>query len=259
MICHKRKVIFIHISKCAGSTIEKAFGIDVGNTRGDCLKNFYGWDKRDKIYLQHATPQELIDLNKMTQEQWEKYYKFIIIRNPWSRAVSDYLWVVKGRTIVDSFSNFLKRKGQFFEILNDPNQPAYRGDHLKKQKEYFLLNGEKINYDLVIRLENIEQGLDVLKMDLNLGSDFKFNKTNIGQKKYKHYSFFYNKKRKKLVDQFFGEDAIFFGYEFEDRKKNLEKIYVQLPSIFHLPKKHWLKFIKKEIKKMKIYRFVEEN
>ena len=58
MISHEHKCIFIHISKCAGSSIETAFGIDVSdNTEGNNL-NLFGWNKKYRLFLQHATPQQ---------------------------------------------------------------------------------------------------------------------------------------------------------------------------------------------------------
>ena len=41
-------------------------------------ENVFGWDDKNKLYLQHATPQELIDFNIISREHWSEYYKFII-------------------------------------------------------------------------------------------------------------------------------------------------------------------------------------
>jgi hypothetical protein len=257
VICHKNKCIFIHVSKCAGSTIEKSFGINLSKQTDQNLEMLYGWDEKNKLHLQHATPQELIDTGELTWNEWNEYYKFIIVRNPWSRALSDYLWVIKGRTIVDSFSNFLNKKGRFHEILNNKKIKAYRGDHLKKQKEYFFYNNQKLDYNLIIRFEDIDKGLLELKKQLSLGDDFFMPKTNVGQKKYKHYSYFFNHVRKKEVEHKYSEDIQFFNYRFEDKKVLIHLLTSQLPSVLHIPKKHWKKYFKKKIKKTKLYRLVK--
>jgi hypothetical protein len=232
-------------------------GINLSQQTKGNFDRLYGWDSVNKIHLQHATPQELIDSGKLTWEQWNDYYKFIIVRNPWSRALSDYLWIIKGRTIIDSFCNFLNKTGDFYEILNRTKISAYRGDHLKKQKDYFYYNDKKLEYNLIIRFENIEDGLKLLKKDLNLATLFFSYKANVGQKKYKHYSHFYNSKRKKLVEKKYNEDIKFFEYKFEDTKKGIEIVQSEFPSIFHIPKNHWIKYYKKKIKKTKFYKLVK--
>ena len=79
MISHKYKCIFIHISKCAGSSIESAFGINLSNNTHTNNLNLYGWNEDNKLFLQHATPQELLDNKFISLNQWESYYKFIIV------------------------------------------------------------------------------------------------------------------------------------------------------------------------------------
>ena len=259
MICHKKKCIFIHVSKCAGSTIEKSFGINLSKQTDQNSEMLYGWDEKNNLYLQHATPQELIDCNKLTWEQWNSYFKFIIIRNPWSRALSDYFWVIKGRTLIDSFTNFLNREGAFFEILNNKKIKAYRGDHLKKQKDYFFYHDQRLDYDLVIRFEDIDNGLLELKKQLSLDDNFFMPKTNVGQKKYKHYSYFYNHKRKREVERRYTEDIQFLNYSFEDRKRLIHLLTSHLPSALHIPKKHWKKYLKKRLKKTKFYNLIMQK
>lgn len=67
MICHEHKLIFIHINKCAGCSIEKAFG--------QPLKD-------------HRLPHEIIA--NIGYDKWQEYFKFSIVRNPWDRLVSQY-------------------------------------------------------------------------------------------------------------------------------------------------------------------------
>lgn len=138
MISHRHKCIFIHISKCAGSSIETAFGIDVKDNSEVNHINVFGWCNKNKIFLQHATPNELINLGYISEKTWNTYYKFIVVRNPWSRALSDYFWISTHSKIKDSFSNFLLKKGKFEDIMSNHNFPSYRGDHLNSQKSYFF-------------------------------------------------------------------------------------------------------------------------
>ncbi|WP_417620288.1 sulfotransferase family 2 domain-containing protein [Oceanihabitans sediminis] len=224
MISHKHKCIFIHISKCAGSSIEAAFGIDIANINQTNNKNLFGWNPSSKMYLQHAKPQQLIDHGFIDEKIWDSYYKFIIVRNPWDRGYSDYKWLMKEINKEDSFCNFLQKRGRFMRSLTDNSSSNYRGDHLYKQIDYFYLNNKLINYDKVMRFENLKNELPELEKDLNLKEGFFKKKYNVNSKPNKHYSTFYNNKRKQLVNNLYQEDIQFLGYTFEDKKSILDYI-----------------------------------
>ena len=107
MINHSNKCIHIHISKCAGSTIENAFGLTQQRVNKPDFNSLFGWSEKHKLFLHHATPQELFDNNLIDEETWNKYFKFIIVRNPWESAYSDYFWFLRQQKVYDSFKNFL--------------------------------------------------------------------------------------------------------------------------------------------------------
>lgn len=222
MISHEHKCIFIHISKCAGSSIEAAFGIDLYKYDVADKINLYGWDKEFRGFLQHATPQQLLGNNLISKQEWDNYYKFIIVRNPWDRSYSDYKWLMREIKKKDSFYNYLNSSGNFKECLTDKTSIIYRGDHLYKQVDYFFVNDKKINYDKVIRFEELDSQLPILAKDLGLNKDFFNKKENADHLRKKHYSKFYNYVRKKMVQRHYSEDISFLNYEFEDRKKIID-------------------------------------
>jgi hypothetical protein len=239
MISHKHQCIFIHIAKCAGTSVESAFGVDVTNYKAEDNDFLFGWDKKNKLWLQHATPQQLLDLNLISEEHWNSYYKFIIYRNSWSRAYSDYKWILETHTIIDSFSNYINKKGKFKKRLNNGDNAAYFGDHLNFQKDYFFLDGTRIEYDCEIDFDELETGFKKVIQDLSLKKDFFKNKINqslINNRK--HYSFFYTYKKKRLVKKIYKEDIDFFKFKFENEKnffKNkLNKLWSLLKVNKHL-------------------------
>src|SRR5690606_31521690 len=109
--------IFIHIPKCAGSSM-RDFYFDTPNLdwRTPNYELLYGWCPKRRIHLQHATPKELIETGLISQEEWNSYFKFAFVRNPWDRAYSDYLWIQKDRRVKGSFFNYLNGIGEFESI-----------------------------------------------------------------------------------------------------------------------------------------------
>lgn len=225
MISHKYKCIFIHIAKCAGTSVENAFGIDTKNHCAEENDYLFGWDKSKKLWLQHATPQQLMDLNLISREHWNNYYKFIIYRNSWARAYSDYLWMKNIRGINDDFLNYINKKGNFDRILNDKNNNGYAGDHLYLQKDYFFLDGKRIDYNRELDFDKLNLGFLKIIQDLSLPNDFFKEKLNKSEKRHKsHYSFFYTGKRKNIVQEKYREDIEYFGFEFEEKKNLVQKL-----------------------------------
>ncbi|WP_420379817.1 sulfotransferase family 2 domain-containing protein [Gilvibacter sp.] len=213
MVSHKHRCIFIHISKCAGTTVEEAFGVD---TTGDAQMG-YGWNPDLGIHMQHATPDELLTSGLVTKAQWETYYKFIIVRNPYARAYSDYAWVMLNGDVWGPFGDFIGAKGAFKKRLN-VRSVDYMGEHLRSQSEYFLLAGAPVAYDQVIRLESAKAGFATLCEALNLPEDFFKSSANVNKKKLPHYSWFYNANRRRLVADKYQEDLKSLNYSFDDQR-----------------------------------------
>ena len=99
-VCRNKKIIFIHIPKNAGESIEKSLNIYNGNK----VENIFGIS--DSIVLQHLTAIQLKN-SYFDNSEWNEYFKFAVIRNPWSKAVSEYNWYLR-----------YGPKIQFFEWVN---------------------------------------------------------------------------------------------------------------------------------------------
>ena len=87
MISYKYKCIFIHITKCGGTTIDCVF-----------RNKFFGHGKA--IQYKNGTPHlndNTIGSGPITQYNdsaifFDEFFKFTFVRNPWDRIVSFYFY-----------------------------------------------------------------------------------------------------------------------------------------------------------------------
>ncbi len=219
MISHEHKIIFIHIPKCAGSSIEKYFRAKWFSWKEPNYDYLLGWCPKRKIHLQHATAQQMLEMELVDEQTWNSYYKFAFVRNPWDRAYSDYFWLMKDLKVKDIFKNYLLKKGQFKHFLTDPSIKEYRGDHLIPQIDFINVNNS-IAVDFIGRFESFQNDFNELKFRLGLEKEMLLHEKQ-SKKLFSHYSHFYNQRSKKLVAEIYLDDISAFEYKFDDRRKDL--------------------------------------
>jgi len=232
VICHENKFIFIHIPKCAGSSIETFFGAKPFDWRTPDYDHLTGWCPERKIHLQHATARQLRELGLVSGQAWEEYFKFTIVRNPWARALSDYLWLQRNRGIRDSFLKFIRGEGAYSEALSRSGVPGYRGDHLVSQYDYTHIDGS-LALDFVGRFENLAEDFSRICRTLGRDSQALPHKKK-GRREFEHYSHFYSARRRRVVAETYRNDIAAFNYAFEDRKKQLpwnKRLAIELASL----------------------------
>jgi hypothetical protein len=150
MVIEKNKCVFVHIPKTAGSSIEKILNPEIESVSQESDENlFVGWSECHGLWMQHATMNEL---NRLYKHDLTTYFKFGFVRNPWDRAVSDYLWLQ--RDTPDEFKelfssatllDYLTESGPFSTIFNNKGQKEYRGDHITPQYDFlFDKNGNQL-------------------------------------------------------------------------------------------------------------------
>ena len=92
-ISHDLKIIYVHIPKTGGGTIEKSLGIFGKDNNGSLELNYdilYG--KETNKFLQHLTIQEI---NEIKKKEFNNYKKVSFVRNPYDKIVSEYLWRIQ--------------------------------------------------------------------------------------------------------------------------------------------------------------------
>lgn len=237
MISDEFKCIFVHINKTAGSSVEVFF--------------------EEYPRAQHVVTTKCIE--EYGKRKWNKYFKFSIVRNPWDRLLSWYLWIERDTFLYDwSSSTPFQGYSVPYEWGMHGGHPEVRPDWYKSLKpgfEKFVFSikstKDKSDFNLVESKRNAAKGkwvasqltwlknsrgvvpLDFIGKFENLENDFKkiCQKLNLEEdplpkakvlRNRPHYSYFYDKNTKDKVAKLYKDDIEYFGYEFEDKKDYVE-------------------------------------
>ena len=162
MISSQYQCIFIHIPKSAGQSIEHLFLKLHGLT----------WKSRSQLLLRenkipdmgpsrlaHRYANEYIKHGYVNQENYEKYYKFSFVRNPWSRLVSEY----KYRNHQNKFSF------KEFVLHNLPEQgmsDEYR--HIVPQYDFLYSDNGHLMVNFIGKFETLQEDFNIVAKNLNL-------------------------------------------------------------------------------------------
>lgn len=162
MIIKEHKAIFIHIPKCAGSSIENKFGKDK-NSEADHSRILdlitISPMHLPEILLKNTSDLEvfkravgsIIKPSVIYKKDFNNYYKFTFVRNPWSRVVSFYHFItvirknyatIENISPLISFDNFVVNHLNIWDL-----KPQY----------WWLTNGRDISsLDFIGKFENLQ-------------------------------------------------------------------------------------------------------
>lgn len=229
MISEKYRCIFIHVPKTAGQSVEQFFlelaGLSWDN-RAPLLLRYNPDPNRGPQSLAHLTAAEYVDCKYLTPGEFNSYFRFSFVRNPWDRLVSEYRY--RNYAEKYSFKQFV------LEGLpaKDPYSDAYR--HVMPQSDFiFDKNGQPL-VDFIGRFETLQSDFDFVCQRLGIVNSklpFKNQSTtrtslrdrikglfsDIQNPPRIHYSSYYDDDSKELVAVQYASDIEAFGYQFEYR------------------------------------------
>lgn len=156
MISHSHKVIFVHVPKVAGQSIEhmflQALGLDWEHRESLLLRK----KKSNEVgpeRLAHLTAEEYVSLGYIDKALFEDYFKFSFVRNPYQRAFSFYNFLGYARII--SFRTFVKK------VL--PQKLKEDDFFFRSQYDYLFSKEGTLLVDYVGRLEQIKSDIEKVK------------------------------------------------------------------------------------------------
>jgi hypothetical protein len=223
IISHKYKFIFIHIQKCAGTSITYALNpyldkndVVLGCTpEGEKLSQI--WGKTKGLY-KHVTAKKAREA--IEPEIWDNYFKFSFIRNPWDMVVSTYHWWLK-----TDWDN-REKTGAKIRALNNFEEYVL-SPYLRKNTCCEFVKDGKGDYlvDFIGRQESLEKDFAYVCGRVGL-PNIELPKKNIS--KHKSYQSYYNEITQQIIAEKFKWDIKNFEYSFEESSQ--DKVKYNLPD-----------------------------
>jgi len=194
-LSEKHKYIFLHIPKTGGTPIYKHL-----------VTHFNGAHKQ--VHLKASTA-----CRRLGSNIYKEYFKFTFIRNPFSRMVSWYFWILQEAKIKKeinnpgTFDNFIKNHIQVYS-----DQPLeLQAYSFRENQVDFITTSKGIKPNYIGRFENLENEwkriCEILK--------FKYIKLDVYKKQdYGNYKDYYNDELIKIMNKRFKKDLDAFKYKY---------------------------------------------
>ena len=186
-------VVFIHVPKTGGLTIQQALQLQILRSRHRIRNN---WKNKGKVTFGHQYYLKLVRRGVVSQGFDRSAFKFAFCRNPFDRAVSHYFYVKKKHP---------ERMNPRTSFLQMTRNLAKYGATFQPQSAYV----RNIKLDFVGRFENFETDLRRVAelIDIDLGNIPQLNTTN-----HELHRTYYNHEIEENVRNFYKEDFNRFGY-----------------------------------------------
>jgi hypothetical protein len=209
MISYKLGCIFVHIPKCGGTSIESTLFPKGERTQENLWRGFI--DEFHNAYqtggLQHLKAYQI--RHYLGRAQYDKFFKFAIVRDPYGRTISQYNYMTTAR----------KGLRQFIEFEPEDDFSTYLAkiktrSHVQWEPQISFVNGfdGKRLVDKIIRLENLNDEWDALLDDLKV--DFRRKLRHRNKKEQKFTRADLTAEHKAIIQEYYYEDFVSFGYDF---------------------------------------------
>lgn len=204
IISHRKRFVFIHINKAAGTSIKNAL-----KPYADFMYRKY--TLRRALYVlglggpvaEHSTAVEIRE--RIGHTRFNDYFTFAFVRNPWDWQVSQYHYILNRP--LHPQHRIVKSLNGFAEYLE------WHIEHDKmSQKRFVTDERDNLLVDYIGRFENIAS--DFAAICERIGLECRLPHVNVSD--HSNYRQYYDDRTAHLVAEQFQEDIEFFGYHFDE-------------------------------------------
>lgn len=218
LISYTHNFLFFHVTKAAGTSVKdvlKAYAQEPQQFKikrpqkqlnGKLNPLYEMWESS----LWHAKAREV--KKEMPEGEYNNFYKFAFIRNPWDWHVSYYHFILKETShirhqLVKSMTGGFE---EYLEWVISTKNPFPKGA-TKLQKEIITDYDGKIIVDFIGRYETLAKDFNYICNSLSIDASL----PHLNKSAHRDYRLYYTDKTKRIVEEFFYEDIELFGYTFD--------------------------------------------
>ena len=161
---------------------------------------------------------------KEYDSNWNSYFKFAFVRNPFDRLLSAYYDKVVNKHDIPFYDKFRNLSFKEFVLqiskidLNNLNRCVV-DRHITPQN---LIIPNKDNLSFIGRIEQFKIDFEFVcgkigleyKFDYEVGRNHRKTSENLNKTKHKHYTEYYDDETKQIVAEKYAKDIEYFGYKF---------------------------------------------
>lgn len=213
MISHKHKCIFVEVPKTGSTSIRSIIGYPPKAHLNICqikynMENYWTHHEglMDRIIgsLYLLLPEK--ERIRIGEQQFNSYFKFGFVRNPWDRVVSLYLrregLQMADKMTFDDFVGWMKYSS---------STCVHPVPHIN-QLDWFVDPHGNVLVDFIGRFENLQKDWERIAARLALPKELPHKQKN--PRRTRPYTDYYSEKTKEIVRNRFRVDIEYFGYEF---------------------------------------------
>jgi len=191
----KGEFIFVHVPKAAGTSVSRAIGDDL---------------------ILHYTALEYRRI--FGKKDFDDYYKFAIVRNPWDRLYSAYSFLKSGgwnakdkRWFDDNISKYENFESFVSEWVTAENVRSYI--HFLPQCDFLCDRRGVLLVDFIGRFESIDRDFSLVAEKIGI-ADNGLKKENQTKKRIGDYREVYTDKTASIVGEVYARDCNLLNYSF---------------------------------------------
>jgi len=209
LISYRKKFIFFHLPKAAGSSIEGALRkySHIPSTRlYNYMIDYLGERPALNLFERHIRPERLKSFKPMLFDG--AFYKFAVVRNTWDWHCSQYYFHknTKGTVFHEGLKDMNFSEYVEWATLEDNIQRAN-----SRQKRYLSDNQGNLLVDKVLMFNQLASEFSVLCRELGAVANLQVKNKSQRNRSYREN---YSQKDKLKIEKAHQEDIDFFGFSF---------------------------------------------